>query len=535
LSQTDPRVLREIAKCASDFHYLCRNYLKIVDKKGNVVPFIFNDAQDRFLAELAENPWVFILKARQLGMTTVVAAYLFWNALLKPNFKVGVLAHQIDSAESIFEIYKRFYLYLPQFLKRPTERSNVREMKFTHGGSIRVATANSEGIRGSTLQALHCSEFAFWSDPDKTIASTSPTLGPNAMIILETTANGMNDAHRMWTSKENGYRKVFFPWMENEKYTKVKFRGSLHPKVKAYAKDFGLDKGQSNWLHETYQLTCMGNWNTLLQEYPATADQAFITSGEKFFETLFPHAQAKSGYVHFRDPQPYRVYALGVDTASGSPSGDYSAFAVVDVTDKKKPVVCSTYYQRIAPHEFSERVHQEARKYDALCIVESNSYGLAVLEHLIGRGYAYVFKRTQYDKMGERFVEKVGFNTNVSTRPVMLSRLNEYISKGWLDPTDDRMKHEMNTFIYNDRGKPIAQRRRHDDMIFAYALSLMGMDQLEAIKEEVQGRPPQNLHEMLQFELNTGKVFSKEHAKATSDRWGVPYAAGSMMDSSDLK
>ena len=88
---TDPRVLQEIQACATDFHYFCR-YLKIVDKKGNVVPFAMNDAQERFMANLEENPWVYILKARQLGMTTVVAARNFWRALLTPNFKVGVLA-----------------------------------------------------------------------------------------------------------------------------------------------------------------------------------------------------------------------------------------------------------------------------------------------------------------------------------------------------------------------------------------------------------------------------------------------------------
>ena len=97
------------------------------------------------------------------------------------------------------------------------------------------------------------------------------------------------------------------------------------------------------------------------------------------------------------------------------------------------------------------------------------------------------------------------------------------------------MKHEMNTFIYNDRGKPVAQGKRHDDMIFAYALALMGLDQLEAMTDEIQGKKPSNLREMLQFELNTGKVYRKEHAKATSDRWGVPLEVTSLMDTSALK
>ena len=165
-------------------------------------------------------------------------------------------------------------------------------------------------------------------------------------------------------------------------------------------------------------------------------------------------------------------------------------------------------------------------------VVESNSYGLSVLEHLMSNSYAYIFKRTQYDKMAERWVEKVGFSTNVSTRPVMLSRLHEYISKRWLEPTDDRMKFEMNTFIYNNRGKPEAAPKKHDDMIFAYALTLMGLDQIEQVKDDVQSTRPSNLREMLQFELNTGKVFKKADAKKNTDRWGVPLSMPSLMDTS---
>ncbi len=527
----DERLEKEISKCAKDFRHFCQ-HLSIVDKKGHLVPFTMNDAQEKFLSHVEENPWAYILKARQLGMTTMIAARFFWRALFTPNFRVGVLAHRTESAQAIFEIYRRFYENLPVFLKFPTEKSNVRELSFFHGGYVRVTTANSENFRGTTYQALHCSEFAFWGDVEKTVASAFQTAGPNADIYLETTANGMNDAHRLWQD-QNGFSKVFFPWTDDAAYVSSKPKGGLNPKIKKYAKEFDLTDKQANWAHETYMSKCMGNWNTFLQEYPVNAEQAFISSGQTFFSTLYPHVQSERGYRSYVDEIPkYRIYSMGVDVASGSPSGDYSSFCVMDVSDKKNPSVCSTFYERIPPHAFAERVRMEAKKYDALIVVESNSYGLAVLEHLIGNNYAYIFKRTQYDKMAERWVEKVGFSTNVSTRPVMLSRLHEYISKRWLEPTDDRMKFEMNTFIYNDRGKPEAATKKHDDMIFAYALALMGLDQLELVKQDVLDKRPSNLREMLQFELNTGKVFKKADAKNNADRWGVPRRMPSLMDTS---
>jgi hypothetical protein len=111
---------------------------------------------------------VFDLKARQMGGTTGIAAYAFWHAYFRPNFRVGVMAQSRESAEQIFEIYKRFYDNLPSWMVFPTEKSNVREILFFHGGMIRVFTANTQSARGTTYNFLHCSEFAFYSDVEKT-------------------------------------------------------------------------------------------------------------------------------------------------------------------------------------------------------------------------------------------------------------------------------------------------------------------------------------------------------------------------------
>ena len=164
-------------------------------------------------------------------------------------------------------------------------------------------------------------------------------------------------------------------------------------------------------------------------------------------------------------------------------------------------------------------------------VVESNTYGLSVLEYLMAQGWAYIFRRTQYDKMASRWLERVGFNTNANTRPVMLSRLHEYVSRGWLVIKDERMKCEVNTFIYNDNGRPEAASKKHDDMVMAYALTLMGIDQIDPVKDEIQAREPETVAEMLQFERTTGKVYRKHHADKHSDMWGTPRDQASLMDS----
>ena len=129
---------KEIEKCKNDFDYFCKKYLKIVDKNGNLVLLQPNIAQQRFLYNLEDNPWIYVLKARQLGLTTIIAAKLFHKCLFTPNHKVAVIAHTRDAAKTIFEIYKRYYNNLPKFLRFKTEAANVNELVFFHGGYIKV-------------------------------------------------------------------------------------------------------------------------------------------------------------------------------------------------------------------------------------------------------------------------------------------------------------------------------------------------------------------------------------------------------------
>jgi len=515
---------RNLRRCAKDFLYFCR-YLKIVDKKARLVEFRPNDAQKRLFEAIKNNPWVYDLKARQLGGTTGVAALAFWHALTRPNFRVGVMAQSREGAEQIFEIYKRFYDNLPDWLRFPTEKSNVREMMFFHGGMIRVFTANSQSARGTTYNFLHCSEFAFYSDVEKTIQSAFQTATPDAIVVMETTANGMGHAHDLWHDK-NGYTKLFMPWTLAEEYALPKSPSVLKgKKIPArwgeYRKEHGLTKQQLWWAYNTFSTKCGRNWNTFHQEYPVTAELAFITSGERFFDCIFPHVRAVAGYRQYAEPQKYHIYAMGVDTASGSPSGDYSTWCVLDITDKLKPVCVSTFYGRLSPSEFGARVLKEAKRFDALVCPEANTYGLSIIEYLIEKSYANLYRRTKFDKMANRWREELGFVTTVATRPVLLSRLHRFISDKSLAINDDRMKAEINTFIYNAKGKPEAERGRHDDMVFAWALALAAIDQIDVVRDDVMSKRPDSITDLLAFEQATGTLYRDTWGRSDTDTLDV--------------
>jgi len=506
---TKTKLNKEIAKCAADFDYFCTTYLKIVDKAGNLILLQPNIAQQRFLYNLKENPWTYTLKARQLGLTTIIAARLFHKALFNPNHRVAVIAHTRDAAKVIFEIYRRYYDSLPKFLKFKTEASNVNEMVFFHGGYIRVGSASSASFRGSTYNSIHCSEFAFYDNIESTVQQVFQTATPNADIILETTANGINDAMDIWNDK-NGFSKLFISWVDDPGYlsdTKVKF---LAPELE-YIKLHKLSDERANWLAKTVRGKCLNNWNTFNQEYPISADIAFVTSGKPFFPITFQVGHhVKIGWQWYKEPQKYRTYIAGVDTASGSPNGDYSAVCILDVTNREKSEVVATFYDRVSLRSFSEQVLIATKKYNPLVVVESNSYGLAVIENLREDGVVHMYRRTKYDKISDRWTEQLGFSTTKQSRPLLLSRLHQWVASQHLDPVCWNLKSEMNTFIYNDQGRPEADKGKHDDLVIACGLALMGLDQVSDYEQEVQREHrPTGVREQLNWECSTGKMYKK--------------------------
>lgn len=502
----DPRVVKEIKKCRRNFRHFCK-YLRIVNKSGKLMVLKPNSAQRRFLKAQEDNPHTYVLKARQLGLTTIIAAYNFWKAALNPNHRVLVIAHTHEAAESIFKIYRRFYLNLPSFMQAPTIAANVREIEFSHGGLIKVTSAGSGSARGSTYNSIHCSEFAFYKDINETVASAFQTAADDATIVLETTANGINEAHKMWFDTQVGYGKLFIAWTDDRGYVSTKRAGTPPTALADYKDRHGLTDKQFNWAVQTFKTKCASDWNTFRQEYPLLPEQAFITSGARFFVQSFPHVGCPEGYIQYEPPKPYAVYSIGVDTASGSPIGDYSAYMVMDVTDKAHPRIVASYYDRVSPSTFAQQLLNDARAYHALVTVESNSYGLSVIEYLVHREWAFLYRRTKYDKVGDRWTEMMGFNTNSATRSLLLSRLQEFIGNGWLKITDDRLKYEMNTFMFNADGKAEAANGKHDDMVFACALTLVGMDQIDQVEEEVLRVRPRNVKEILQFEMSTGRLY----------------------------
>ena len=504
---------KEIKRCKNDFEYFSRKYLKVVTKDSRLAPLHLNDAQKGMVRSFASNRHLMLLKARQLGSTTGIAAYFFWDALFHSHMSVAVVAHTDEAVKRIFEIYRRFYANLPEFLKLETTKSRENEIKFVTGSGIKVGSASTQSFRGGTYQRIHASEYAFWGNMELAIASLFQTATEDAIIVLESTANGMNEAYDLWT-QENGFRKMFMGWqMDRDYILNEPYFDDPSEEELEYSYEQKLDERRFNWMVRTLRTKCGNNWNIFNQEYPATAEMAFIVTGQRFFPEQYAITSYKEGYKEYFAPKPMRIYVMGVDTASGSPGGDYSAFMILDVTrhEHKDIQMVASFYERIPPSLFAKKALHYAKRYKALMVVEVNSYGMSIAEAAMADGYPMLYRSTSFDKILNKWHNKVGYTTSVKTRPILVARLYEYITRKWLSVSCDRFKCEANRFQYGSRGKPQASAGQHDDMVMATGFALMGLDQIVDLEEEILKQyQPRDMAGMLEWERATGKQWSKQ-------------------------
>lgn len=466
---------------------------------------------------LQREKWLYLLKSRQMGGTTALAWYFFRKALTKPNFRVLVIAHTRETAEEIFRIYQRFHEHLPRHLKFRTVSDTRRNLEFAHGGRICVTTAGSGEVAGTTWSAIHGSEFARWNDIPKAVGAIMQAATDGAEVVLETTAEELNEAYDLWTTG-SAWHRMFLAWTRDPTYVSdddpppSPDPDCLRPHEVEYIRTHGLTRKRANWFVKTLRTKCFDLIATFNQQYPITAELAFVTAGTKFFTRIWGvGTPVFDGLVRYAEPTKNHVYCAGIDTASGSPDGARSVVVVLDVTDKKKITIAASLGIRVPPNSFSDMAYGLVNNYRALAVIESNASGVVVIERFVNENYEHLYVRDKPpEKIGDPPTSEIGWLTNERSRLQALSRLNQMLTAGTLEP-DDRLMSECNSFTYSASGKPQKSSGRFDDFVLATSFATMGLDQAVGVTEERQERKqalPTNVRELLEYEACTGRLFS---------------------------
>lgn len=494
------------------------NCLKIKTKSGTVVPFRLNDAQRKLYAvakrqqDAGKPVRLIILKARQLGFSTLTEGLIFHACATRKNVNALIVAHREDATANLFRMSKLFYDELPAPVKPMLRASNAQELVFENPSKlrserearpglrsrIRCATAGGRGIgRSDTLQCVHLSEYAFWPDGADGKASTLagilqavPSL-PGTMVVIESTANGFEDFKERWDAAvagENDFEPVFFAWFENPDYSMPVVPGTeWTPEERDLKAAYQLTDEQLQWRRWCIANNCGGSLDMFRQEYPASPGEAFLHSGTGVFDNeqivlrleRLPEPAGRGEFVDgewtegetgaitlYELPEEGVPYVIGGDTA-GEGSDYFTAIVIDNVSGR----IVAKLRQKYSEPEYVRQICALGRFYnDALVAIETNfsTYPVMKLQEM---EYPNQYSREREDTYTRQMRKSYGFRTDRQSRPRAIANLVEVFSSHpeWF--TDRELLEEMLTFCYNEDHRPEALAGKHDDLVMGAAIT----------------------------------------------------------------
>tara|TARA_R110002051_G_scaffold57000_1_gene105643 strand:+ start:450 stop:1994 length:1545 start_codon:yes stop_codon:yes gene_type:complete len=436
-------------------------------KRQRLARFELNKAQEILLDTLKSHNRIIVLKARQLGISTLTRAWNFWQAYTADQPRqFAVISHTRSSAEELHRIEKTFYHNLPKPLRRPLSKSSARTIQFENtGAELKTYTAGGKGgTRSFAMHSAHLSEFAFYENQEETMATVMAAVG-EGQVVIESTPNVYGDMfHTLCEGAiagTNEWKLVFFPWHINESYagTPPDHFILTGRELKVIDK-LELTKDQMWWRRK--QVRTLGA-SKFQREYPATVEECFSASGAYFFDPerlaeIEPMDLGSHEHRLYCDPVEGDRYVIGVDVGAGiGKKGDYSVVTVVSVSTRQP--VYHYIDNACSPSKLAEKIVPIWEKYNrGKIIVEANNIGIWVIYRLKELRVRNLFLEDGKD-----------FRTTVRTRPMMFAALKDMVEQGMIQRLCKNVLKELGIIIYiND--KPQAPRGSHDDVTMSLCL-----------------------------------------------------------------
>lgn len=322
---TLPEQERQIRqRLKDDFQHYAAKCLKIRTKSGGVQPFELNDAQLYIHSKVEEQRSntgkvrAIILKGRQQGCSTYVEGRFYWRVTHSKGVRAFILTHDDEATNNLFDIAKRYHENCPSPVKPTTGAANAKELYFSGLDSgYKVGTAGNRAVgRSSTVQLFHGSEVAFWPHADEHAAGILQAIPDEdgTEVFLESTAFGIgNYYHQQWQLAESGQSEfiaIFVPWYWQAEYSKPVPDGFiLNDEEIQYRDAYNLTNEQMAWRRA--KIGELKDPIRFMQEYPATAAEAFQVSGADPYIKQATVMQARK----CNDAGEYGAIVLGVDPA----------------------------------------------------------------------------------------------------------------------------------------------------------------------------------------------------------------------------
>ncbi|MAC34339.1 MAG: hypothetical protein CME38_12165 [Haliea sp.] len=471
---TKKQILAEIVKSGKDPAYFINNYCRISHPIDGLIPFRTYPYQDDMLQNFNDHRFNIILKARQLGLSTIVAAYVVWLLLFHRDKNVLVIATKFATATNLVKKVKAIMKNLPEWLRiADIKIDNRSSFELSNGSQIKAGSTSGDAGRSEALSLLVVDEAAHVDGLDELWTGLYPTLSTGGRCIALSTPNGVgNWFHKTYINAEEGENDFFasnLPWDVHPERDKIWFEKETR----------NMSRRQI-----AQELEC--NFNTSGETVIHPDDIAIV---KQFVRDPNYRTGFDRNYWIWEEKKPNEDYLIVADVARGD-GKDSSAFHVFKISTMEQ---VAEYQGKPSLDMYSNILYQVGKEYgDALLVVENIGIGISVLEKLELLGYT----RLYYSLKGSHeYIEQQvaytrdssvpGFSTTVKTRPLIVAKMEEFIRNKLIILHSSRLVNEMSTFIWRN-GKAQAMKGYNDDLVMSFAIACWVRDTALTANEKEQ-------------------------------------------------
>lgn len=474
--------------------------LSIRDRdEGRRIPFVLRPQQMQVI-ELAKahmlrkrRLYIIFLKGRRLGISTLANLVQISHIASRSDAHAAIIAQNIEVGNTIFAQAKSMakdlkvinpeIAFVSKKIDYPHQSAEPSDLK-----SYTAATVH--GQRGMTLSSIHMTEAAFYpyEGAYKAILNTLSS-DPDNVCLIETTANGMEGPgeayYQYWQGAvegENEFLPIFLPWFQDDNYVGDPDEAKDAPRDDyekflmndlqdpVTGKSIKLGKDRIAWFRQTLATKCESSIDSWRAEFPSTATEAFVASGQPAFshEEVQFSENSKLKPIHcgtivknsltfkpefhisthpdesmlqiWEMPQIGDHYFAGVDTARGDAEnvrpGDYAAIVVWNAETGN---MAARYMSRVSPEMLAEYAGLIGRFYNNACLnVELNNLGYVVMRDLRDRHHypnQYRWKGRD-DKFDGKPGTAYGFETTSRYRTMMFNVFRTALYRKEVIPRD---------------------------------------------------------------------------------------------------
>lgn len=449
--------ISEIVKCGKDPAYFINRYVKIQHPMKGRIDFHTFPFQDECLTQFNDHRFNVVVKSRQLGLSTLTAAYAVWLALFRKDKSILVIATKLAVAQNFIKKVKVALSGIPQWMWiTDITAKNTQAIEFSNGSQIKAVPTSDDAGRSEALSLLIVDEAAFIRNFDELWKGLYPTLSTGGRAILVSTPNGTGgqyyDIYHGAEQGTNEFNAIKLPW-------------DVHPE----RDDKWFDK-------EARNLNKQQVAQELLCDFQASGDTFLAAEDIERLRANIRTPIEKWGPENavwvWKYHSAGHSYVISADVSRGDGS-DYSTFHVIDTSESE--VVCE-FKGKVPPDQLAVLLVEAGKRYgDAVLCPESNTYGYAVLMKLQEMGYQNIYFAKEKDKFNALYsggsIGKAGFSTQGTSRAQILTKLEEMIRNDRITIYSSRTAAEFKTFVWSG-SKAQAQRGKNDDLVMSLAIGV---------------------------------------------------------------